>query len=169
MLRAGGVQVFAVGLTAALDRERGFISQSRRDKSVALLEKLTSETGGRVYFAETVGQLKEAVEEISKSLHSEYVVGYEAPGEGKHKVEVKAFAAGGSDGLKVVLRPEPVPMPEDKKKKKKDEDKKRGEDKKKDYSPFARRPSSAEASVSAASAAAWPLRAGSPPTALTIS
>lgn len=118
VLRAGGVQVFAIGLTATLDRGNGFISQNRLAKSMGLLEKLTSETGGRVYFAEKVGELKEAVEEIAKSLHSEYVVGYDAPAPDgkKHKVEVKAFGAGGADKLKVVLRPEPVPEEKQKKK-----------------------------------------------------
>jgi Ca-activated chloride channel family protein len=131
VLRAGGVQVFAIGLTAGLDRQGGLVAKSKRQKSIDLLEKLTSETGGRVFFAEKVGELREAVEEIARNLHSEYVVGYDAPAPdgGKHKVEVKAFGAGGADELEVVLRPEPDPAraPEEKQKKKK-----KGEDKKKD-------------------------------------
>jgi Ca-activated chloride channel family protein len=112
LLRAGGVQVFAVGLSAGLDRnDGGRIRQSKRQRSMDLLEKLTSETGGRVFFAEKVGELKEAVEEIVKDLHTEYVVGFaqDAPDGRKHKVEVKAFGAKGTDKLKVVLRPEPAP------------------------------------------------------------
>jgi VWFA-related protein len=124
VLRAGRVQVFAIGLTSALDRMGGLVAQSKRDRSISLLEKLTSETGGRVFFAEKVGELKEAVEEIVKDLHAEYVVGYEAPppDNRKHKVEVKAFGANGTDKLKTVIRPEPEPQPEpqpDEKQKKK--------------------------------------------------
>jgi Ca-activated chloride channel family protein len=121
VLRAGGVQVFAVGLTSALDRMGGLVAHSKRDRSISLLEKLTSETGGRVFFAEKVGELKEAVEEIVKDLHAEYVVGYEAPppDNRKHKVEVKAFGANGTDKLKTVIRPEPEPQPDEKQKKKK--------------------------------------------------
>jgi Ca-activated chloride channel family protein len=121
VLRAGGVQVFAIGLTSALDRMGGLVAQSKRDRSISLLEKLTSETGGRVFFAEKVGELKEAVEEIVKDLHAEYVVGYEAPppDNRKHKVEVKAFGANGTDKLKTVIRPEPEPQPDEKQKKKK--------------------------------------------------
>ena len=117
VLRAGGVQVFAVGLTADLDRI-GLITQSKRDKSKSLLEKLTSETGGRVFFAEKVDELKDAVEEIVKDLHAEYVVGYEATAQDgrKHKVEVKAFGPDGVEKLKVVLRPEPEPQLDEKKK-----------------------------------------------------
>jgi len=117
VLRAGGVQVFAVGLTADLDRI-GLITQSKRDKAKSLLEKLTSETGGRVFFAEKVAELKDAVEEIVRDLHAEYVVGYEAPAPDnrKHKIEVKAFGPDGTEKLKVVLRPEPEPQLDEKQK-----------------------------------------------------
>lgn len=124
LLREGDIQVFAIGLTAALDRMGGLIAKSKRERSKTFLEKLTSETGGRVIFAEKVGELRDSILEINKSLHAQYVVGYDAPAPDgkKHKVEVKAFGANGTDKIKVVLRPEPPG--EDKKKK--------GEDKKKD-------------------------------------
>lgn len=108
LLRGGDIQVFAIGLTAALDREREFTIKSKREKSKDLLGKITTETGGRVFFAETVGELKEAIAEINKNLHAQYLVGYvpPAPDNKKHKIEVKAFGANGTDKLKVVLRPE---------------------------------------------------------------
>lgn len=121
LLRGKDVQVFAIGLTAALDSDRAFIGASKRYKAKGLLEKLTSETGGRVFFAETVGELQEAILDINKNLHTQYLLGYAppAPGGRKHKVEVKAFGPNGTDALKVVLRPEPAApeAPGDKKKK----------------------------------------------------
>lgn len=130
LLRGGDIQVFAIGLTAALEREGLLLGKNKREKSKAFLEKLTSETGGRVIFAEKVGELRESILEINKSLHAQYVVGYDAPAPDgkKHKVEVRAFGANGTDKLKVMLRPEraaPEPSVEDKKKKK-------GEDKRND-------------------------------------
>ena len=135
LLREADVQVFAIGLTSQLDNTGVLLGKSHRDKSVALLERLTSETGGRVFFVKKVGELKEAIAEIDKSLHAQYVVGFTPPAtaapstkDKKHKLEVRAFGANGTDKLKVVLRPEraaPAPAGEEKKKKKKDEDKKK--------------------------------------------
>ena len=110
LLRAGDVQVFAIGLIGELDKNAGFISTSKRGKSKDLLEKLTNETGGRAFFAETVGELKDAIAEIGKNLHTQYLVGYTppAPDNKKHKVEVKAFGEDAGDKLKVTPRPEPA-------------------------------------------------------------
>lgn len=121
LLRGNDVQVFAIGLTAALERDSGFIIASKRRKARDLLEKITSETGGRVFFAEKVGELQEAILDINKNLHAQYVVGYAppAPDGKKHKVEVKAFGPNGADKLKVILRPEPLPEEKQKEKKRK--------------------------------------------------
>jgi Ca-activated chloride channel homolog len=121
LLREKDVQVFAVGLTAALQNQSdSFFSKSKRDKAVGLLDKLTKETGGRVFYAERVGDLRDAVEEITRSLHTQYVVGYAQPPAAdnkKHKVEVKASGPGGADKLKVVVRPErAAPAVEEKRK-----------------------------------------------------
>lgn len=125
-LREADVQVFAIGLTGQLDTLGGLLAKSKRDKSVDLLEKLTSETGGRVFYAKKVGELKEAIAEIDNSIHAQYVVGFTphatpAPKPVKHKLEVRVFGANGTDKLKVALRPEraaPESAGEEKKKKK---------------------------------------------------
>ena len=120
LLRESDVQVFAIGLPAALDGTGYLLGKSKREKSKDLLDKLTSATGGRVYYVEKVGQLREAVEEIGKSLHAHYVVGYAAPApDGKrHKLEVKASGPGGKDALKLVLRPDREEKEEKKEKRK---------------------------------------------------
>jgi len=128
LLREADVQVFAIGLTAELDGTGGLFGKSKRSKSTDFLEKLTSETGGRVFFAKKVMELKDAIVEIDKCLHAQYVVGFTppapaatSPNNQKHKLEVKAFGPNGVDKLNVVLRPEraaPEPATEEKKKKK---------------------------------------------------
>jgi Ca-activated chloride channel family protein len=124
LLRERDVQVFAIGLTAELGK-RNSSPKDDRKKSMRLLERLTSETGGRVFYAEKVGELREAISEIEKVLHTQYVVGYEpaAPAAGVNapRPEVRAYAAGGAESLAVVLRPDPSdPLPESKDKKRKD-------------------------------------------------
>ena len=52
LLRKSDIQIFCIGLTASLDKERGFTTQSKREKATDLLKRLASATGGRVYFAE---------------------------------------------------------------------------------------------------------------------
>lgn len=124
LLRAGGVQVFAIGFVSTLEREWGYIKPVKREKSKDLLEKLTAETGGRAFYPEKIGELRDAIVEINKSLRTQYVVGY-APAaptadNKMHKIEIKAFGANGTDKLKVVIRPERgAPASEEKKEEKK--------------------------------------------------
>ena len=134
LLREADVQVFAIGLTGELDNTGGLMMKSKREKSVALLERLTSETGGRVFYAKKVIELKEAIVEIDQSIHAQYIVGYTTPAtpaplpkEKKHKLEVRAFAANGTDKLKVILRPErAAPEPASEEQKKTEDKKKKG-------------------------------------------
>jgi Ca-activated chloride channel family protein len=119
LLRERDVQVFAIGLTSELGNGHPPEHDNRR-KSRKLLERLTSETGGRVFYAEKVGELREAISEIEKALHTQYVVGY-AQAAGAPRPEVRAYAAGGTESLAVVLRPDPSdPSPESKDKKRED-------------------------------------------------
>lgn len=110
LLKQSDIQIFCIGLVAGLEKERGFTSQSKREKSTKLLKLLANETGGRVFFAEKVGELKEAVGEIISNLHTQYVVGYDSPatagGETKHKIEVKIVDAPGRKKLIALVRPE---------------------------------------------------------------
>ena len=110
LLKGSDVQVFCIGLTAALNKERGFITPSKRESAGALLKRLATETGGRVFFAEKVGELQEAIGEVISNLHTQYVVGYaaepEAGGKAHHKIEVKVVGLPGRGKLKPIVRPE---------------------------------------------------------------
>ncbi len=53
LLRENGIKVFAVGLVAQLDDDPRALGRSAKTKAIALLEKITKETGGRVVFVNT--------------------------------------------------------------------------------------------------------------------
>ena len=98
LLKDGGVRVFCVGLTGALEDERGFVSKSKRQTAKDLLAKLATETGGRVFYVEKEGQLEEGVGEVVAGLRTRYFVGYTPPepgAKGRGKVEVKLVGAPG--------------------------------------------------------------------------
>lgn len=105
LLKEGGVQVFCVGLTGALDKEQGFIMASKRQRAKDLLMKLATETGGRAFYAEKGAELEEAVLSIAEHMRARYVLGYEPPaaGNGKGNVEVKVVGAPGKEKLKAVV------------------------------------------------------------------
>jgi Ca-activated chloride channel family protein len=112
LIRQSGVQIFVIGLTGELDKESGFIRKSPRERAVALLESIASESGGRAFFPEfkkkNVEELKAAVNEIATDLHAQYVVGYtptNAAADDKfRKVLMKVIDAPGQPKRRVVAR-----------------------------------------------------------------
>ena len=52
-LREEDVQIYVIGFVNELDKEGGFIRKSPRDKAVNLLNKLATETGGRVFLPQS--------------------------------------------------------------------------------------------------------------------
>ena len=102
-LKEGGVRVFCVGLTGALDKEQGFITASKRERAKNLLMKIATETGGQVFYAEKGGELGEAVLAIAENMRTHYVVGYAPPepnAKGQGRVEVKLVGAADKAKLK---------------------------------------------------------------------
>jgi VWFA-related protein len=110
LLEQSDVQIFCIGLVGALDKESGFTTRSKRDRAKAFLERLASQTGGRVFFAVKTDELKEAIDEVVKSLHSQLILGFTPPqsmkGSAQHKIEVKVVGGPGRGKLKAVTRPE---------------------------------------------------------------
>jgi Ca-activated chloride channel family protein len=98
-LHKNGVQVFAIGLTTELDKESGLIEQSPREKSEKLLKTITEQTGGRVFFPATVGELRDAVTQIVLDLRGQFRITYqldkEVTKEGIRKVEMKFISGTG--------------------------------------------------------------------------
>ena len=75
-LKENDVQIYIIGFVNELERERGFISKSRRDKAVELLDRMAKETGGRAFYPTSLSELPGIAEEITKDLRTQYVVSY---------------------------------------------------------------------------------------------
>ena len=75
-LREEDVQIFVIGFVNELDKEAGFIRKSPRDKAVALINKLATETGGRAFFPESLSDLPGIASEIIRDLRTQYVIAY---------------------------------------------------------------------------------------------
>ena len=77
LLRNSFVQIYAIGFTNDLsdapDSETGV---SRRQKARAFLTRLAQETGGKVYFPDSINELGKIALEISSELRTQYVVSY---------------------------------------------------------------------------------------------
>jgi len=75
-LREEDVQIYVIGFVQELDKEGGFVRKSSRDKAVALLNRLATETGGRVFFPESLSELPQIANEIVRDLRTQYVLAY---------------------------------------------------------------------------------------------
>lgn len=98
LLREKGIQVFAIGLVIDLHEESGFIQKSPRAKAEKLLNTITEETGGRVFYPKSVPDLIKATAEIILDLRSQFRVTYQPPATGKkgfRKVDVKLISPNG--------------------------------------------------------------------------
>ena len=92
LLRRSNVQIFVIGMVSELDKDRGLMRASPRDRSEGFLKLLAQETGGRVFFPRNIGDLQAAAKEIAHDLHLQFSVGYELAEPGAksfHKVEIK--------------------------------------------------------------------------------
>ncbi|HYH86923.1 MAG TPA: VWA domain-containing protein [Pyrinomonadaceae bacterium] len=75
-LKEEDVQIYIIGFVNELDKERGFISKSKRQKAVDLLDKMAKETGGRAFYPTSLSELPKIAEEITKDLRTQYVISY---------------------------------------------------------------------------------------------
>lgn len=77
-LRESGVQIFAIGLVGEL-RGAGPLRTGPRGRAVNLLKRLAEESGGRALFPSTPAELLNTANQVSRYLHTQYVVGYRPP------------------------------------------------------------------------------------------
>ena len=68
-------QVFTLALTKELPA-------NKLDSTFKFLSQLTTETGGRTYFADTPADLERVAGEIIKDIRTQYVIGYIPTGDG---------------------------------------------------------------------------------------
>jgi Ca-activated chloride channel family protein len=75
-LKEEDVQIFVIGFVNELEKERGFISASKRSKAVSLLDRIAKETGGRAFYPTSLSELPGIAEQITKDLRTQYIVSY---------------------------------------------------------------------------------------------
>lgn len=76
LLRESDVQIYAIGFVNELSKERGFIKKSEQGKAMAFLERLAKETGGKVYFPNSLNELTGIAQDIASELRTQYSIGY---------------------------------------------------------------------------------------------
>jgi len=82
-LKEEDVQIFVIGFVNELEKERGFISKSKRDKAVSLLDRMAKETGGRTFYPNSLSELPGIAEQITKDMRTQYVVSYRPATKGR--------------------------------------------------------------------------------------
>ena len=75
-LREQDVQIYVIGFVNELDKEGGLIRKSPRERSVNLINKLASETGGRAFFPQSLSELPQIANEIVRDLRTQYILAY---------------------------------------------------------------------------------------------
>lgn len=76
LLRESDVQIYAIGFVNELDKEGGFISKSPQKKAKQFLERMATETGGKVYFPNSLSELNDIAKDIATELRTQYVISY---------------------------------------------------------------------------------------------
>ncbi len=76
LLRKTNVQVYAVGFVNGLSEEALEGGISRRQKAKDFFNRLAKETGGKVYFPDSIDELTKIANEISGELRTQYVISY---------------------------------------------------------------------------------------------
>jgi Ca-activated chloride channel family protein len=75
-LREMDVQLYVIGFVGELDAQGSFIRKSSKDKAMALINKLATETGGRAFFPTSTSELPQIAQDITRDLRTQYVIGY---------------------------------------------------------------------------------------------
>ncbi|HET6669548.1 MAG TPA: VWA domain-containing protein [Pyrinomonadaceae bacterium] len=75
-LREQDVQIYVIGFVNELDKEGSFIRKSPRERSVNLINKMASETGGRAFFPQSISEVPQIANEIVRDLRTQYVLAY---------------------------------------------------------------------------------------------
>ena len=77
------VQIFVIGFVNELEKDRGFITPSKRAKAVSLLDKMAKETGGRTFYPTSLSELPGIAEQITKDLRTQYVISFKPTATGR--------------------------------------------------------------------------------------
>lgn len=107
VLRETDIKIFILGMVEELDRVGGVVRKSPYDSSVALLERLAKETGGRVFFPKQ-DENSRTMSQIAHDLRRQYRLKYKSTnplGKPTHKVEIKLGESQHKKRRKAIVRP----------------------------------------------------------------
>ena len=76
LLRASQVQIYAVGFLGGLSGEPDASGVNRQEKDKSFLTRLAQETGGKVYFPNSIEELARIAADISGELRTQYLISY---------------------------------------------------------------------------------------------
>ncbi len=76
LLRELDVQIYAVGFVNDLSKEPDPSGMSRQEKAKTFLTRLAQETGGKVYFPNSMDELPKIAFDISGELRTQYLISY---------------------------------------------------------------------------------------------
>lgn len=102
LLRDSNVQIYAVGFVNDLSKEPISGDVSRHDKAKGFLTRLAQETGGKVYFPESIDELAQIAAEISAELRTQYLISYSPTNENRDGTfrKIKVEVAEGANNQK---------------------------------------------------------------------
>ncbi|HEX8178180.1 MAG TPA: VWA domain-containing protein [Pyrinomonadaceae bacterium] len=107
-LREMDVQLYVIGFIGELEAQGNFIRKSPKDKAVALINKLATETGGRAFFPSSVSELPQIAQEITRDLRTQYVIGYYPTNKARdgqfHSIRVQVAASDKRDKRIAITR-----------------------------------------------------------------
>jgi Ca-activated chloride channel homolog len=83
LLRDSNVQIYAIGFIGELSQKPEANSVSRQEKAKSFLTRLAEETGGKVYFPESLDKLPQIASDISGELRTQYLISYSPTNENR--------------------------------------------------------------------------------------
>ncbi len=101
------MQIYVIGFVNELDKDSGLIRKSKREEAVNLLNRLAKETGGRVFFPESLSDLPKIADEIVRDMRTQYVVSYNPTNKARdgsfRAIKVMVMDAPGSSSKRIAL------------------------------------------------------------------
>lgn len=76
LLRESNVQIYAVGFVNDLSKQSDSVGINRQEKAKNFLTRLAQETGGKVYFPDSIDELSQIASDISGELRTQYLISY---------------------------------------------------------------------------------------------
>jgi Ca-activated chloride channel family protein len=103
--READIQIYSIGIMEPLMLRGGTPEEMN---GAALLDEISSVTGGRMYEIDDVNQLPGVAAQLSRALRNQYLLGY-SPSVGRdgkyHRIVVKLLRPDGSPRLRATFRP----------------------------------------------------------------